>query len=321
MDSEFLAKLDEQISNVGRDECWQREVGRRNVWFSPISYTAQIKVTETITMDGVSGAFLIAESKRVSLSHAIVGIDDIDLRPYRDSGEIFTVPDPRKPGATVKVDLPKYIYYKMADWGTDWMDTAFDVLADLMESFNKGNKSKIKFENLKDPHDELLELEVRIAELRGQLSLPPLVESEAKDTKNPDVEKPALVTSETGVEPQGTSGPFDPFKTLPEPEESQENTPEPPPMVVPVTSLPVPDMSKLSPIEQALASRRPAQASILEAHPTQSTPERPLVGLPSVNQEVVLDQKMSGRPPVSPPQINKNPANQSKNPRFSKPTR
>lgn len=323
MDSDFLAKLDEQISNIGRDECWKREVGGRTVWYSTISYTAQIKVTEAITAEGVSGAFLVAESKRIGLSYAIVGIDEIDLRPYRDSGEIFTIPDPRKPGATVKVDLPKYIYHKMAQWGSDWIDTAFDVFADLMESFNKGNKSKIKFENFKDPHDELLELEVRVAELRGQLKLPHLVESipEGKSEESISPKHADETPSEpqgSASEPQAIDAPFDPFKALPEPEESQEPIPGPIPQ--PITSLPVADINKMSPIEKAMVSRRSAPASILDSHPPQSTPDKPLVGLPSINQEV-LDQKMSGQSPISPPQINKNPANQSRNPRFSKPMR
>jgi hypothetical protein len=318
MDFEFLAKLDEQISNVGRDEYWKREVGGRTVWLAPVSYTAQLKVTETITTEGISGAILIAESKRVSLSHAIVGIDDIDLRPYRDSGEVFSIPDPRKPGEVIKVDLPKYIYTKMANWGTDWMDTTFDVFADLMESFNKGNKSKVKFENVKEPTDELVELEMRVAELRGQLKLPQLIESEVKDTQTEVSDG-----TEASVKIPGTDVPFDPFKTLPEPEEAQEapiqeSRPNIPP---PVTSLPVTDMDKLSPIEQALASRRSVKSNVILEHGApQSTPDKPLVGLPSVNQEV-LDQRMSGQLPVAPPQINKNPANQSRNPRFSKPIR
>jgi len=217
----------------------------------------------------------------------------------------------------IRVDLSKYVYYKMANWSTDWMDTTFDIFADLMESFNKGNKAKIKFENAQDPHEELVELEMKAADLRKQLHLRPLMESGDK------TEEPASSGSEASLEPKATSVAFDPFKTLSEPEESQEGYIQnqvPPTIPEPVTSLPVPDMSKMSPIEQAIAQRKTSQTNILEHNAPQSTPEKPLVGLPSVNNEV-LDQRVSGQPPVSPPQINKNPANQSKNPRFSKPNR
>lgn len=322
MDLDFLAKLDEQVSNVGRNECWKREVGGRTVWYSPISYTAQLKVTETITTEGVSGAFLIAESKRVSLSYAIVGLDDIDLRPYRDAGEVFTIPDPRKPGSTVKVDLAKYIHSKMAAWGNDWMDTAFDVFADLMESFNKGNKSKIRFENIKDPYEELVEIEMRSAELRKELKMPVLVEK-PEEPKVLESQEPTKDVQKPVPPPEVVDAPFDPFKALPEPEKTPE--PVPPalvmPTIVPNMTLPVSDLSKMSPIEQAMAGRKSAiQSSVLEYGAPQSTPDKPFVGgLPSVSNDV-LDQRT---PPqqLPPPVINKTPQSQSINPRFSKPTR
>jgi hypothetical protein len=324
MDLDFLAKLDEQVSNVGRNECWKREVGGRVVWFSPISYTAQLKVTETITTEGVSGAFLIAESKRVSLSYAIVGLDDIDLRLYRDAGEIFTIPDPRKPGETVKVDLAKYIHSKMAAWGNDWMDTAFDVFADLMESFNKGNKSKIRFENIKDPYEELVEIEMRSAELRKELKMPILVEKPAEATEKSDPILEAKKDIKKPLpDPQAVDAPFDPFKSLP----TVEKTPEPvapAPVTLPIVpnmTLPVSDMNGMSPIEQAMASRKSViQSNILEYGAPQSTPDKPFVGgLPSVSNDV-LDQR-TPQQQLPPPVINKTMDKQSINPRFSKPTR
>lgn len=328
MDNDFLANLDAHISNVGRDEYWKKEIGDHTIWLSPISYVAQTKVTETLANSDL-GSNVIAETKRVTMANSIVGIDDIDLRPYRNQGEVFPIPDPRQPGNIIKVDLPKYLYHRMESWGNDWMDVAFDVFVDLMQTFEKHNKSKIKFENVKDPYDELTELEMRVGELREKLKLPPLIEK--KENTAPETpEKPT-------EEPKAGDIAFDPFKRLPDQTEGQENIPQKPPetkidsqpqqpppvpeVIPPVTTVPVPDLEKMTPIELALVQRaqnKGTGTTILSTASPISSRQNPLPALPSVKPEVVERRSE----PIAPLSVNKiNPVNQSKNPRFSKPNR
>jgi len=173
MDKDFLSELDKTISNIGTDKTWERTIGGIRVLFSPISYEAQLKINETIQNSDL-GSAILAESKRVTLSYAIVGIGEHDFHEYRDTPPQFPVRD--RSGNTKKVSLNDYLYSKMGKWDTQFLDDCFSVFADLMNSHVKENLKDIKFENLKDPLDEMNDLVIRVAEIREQLGLPHLID-------------------------------------------------------------------------------------------------------------------------------------------------
>ncbi len=226
MDVDFLQELDQAISNVGIDIIWKRTIRGVTVWLSPISMTNQQKVTETMGKDEL-GINVVNESKRVTLSHAIVGINEHDLSTYRDSGPVFQIPG--KDGKSVKVDLGKYVYHKIGGWGAQFIDDIFTVYADLMETLQKENLKDIKFENTKDPKQELLEYMIKVVELRGQLGMPALIDPLDK----PDADKEEL---ESEIKPEPAPMPkvkqvsraveeaFNPFKKV-----TQEDIPDPAP--------------------------------------------------------------------------------------------
>jgi len=188
MDPDFLKQLDDHISNVGIDEYWKRRVGKHLVWFSPLTNIAQGKVNETLATEDL-GVNAIAETKIVTLSHAIIGIDEFDLREYRDGNPVFSIPNPRDKTKNIKVTLDKYIHSKISQWGNDWTDLAFDVFADLMETFSKNNRKDVQFDNIKEPREKLNELEMQVAELREELGLPQLVEIETLKEGDEEQEK------------------------------------------------------------------------------------------------------------------------------------
>jgi hypothetical protein len=127
---------------------------------------------------------VINETKRVTLSFSIVGINELDLREYRDNIPRF--PGISKDGSKVKVTLDRYIYNKMTYWGAQYIDDVFSVFADLIETDQKENLKNIKFENAKDPESELEELQKKVDELREALGKPRLVE-EKEDSSTQDM--------------------------------------------------------------------------------------------------------------------------------------
>lgn len=179
MDPDFLRELDAHVTNVGTDECWKRPIGGRVIWFAPIPFDSQAKINETLANEDL-GAAALAEAKKVTLSFSIVGIDEIDLREYKNVGEVFPVYDVRLK-KEVKVTLDRYLAIKIQKWGAEFVDQAFDVFADLMVSHKNMNLKDIKFENAKDPHEELAELEMRAGELRERLGMPHLVEAGSEE--------------------------------------------------------------------------------------------------------------------------------------------
>lgn len=285
MDDTFFQELDAHITNAGTDKVWKKQVGHILVWFSPIPYTAQLKANQTI-LDEELGTSAVQETKRVALSHSIVGFDAFDLREFRNSGPVFpmTVMEGRTP-KSVKVELHKYVYLKMAGWDSEMVDAAFEVFADLMESNKKEIVRDIKFENLKDPAEELMELEARAAELREGLNLPRMIEDSEDD---PSPKKSRKSEEEHGEDYDEDDEPLDededeggddihPVKPIPRkgfvstseerrksepnmemesdfnPFEKVENDPHPEPVrTVPV---PQPQPRRLSPIEEELARR------------------------------------------------------------------
>lgn len=186
MDQEFLQQLEEQFTNVGVEKIWKRKIGERTIWFSPISNVGQEKVNQTLSRQDL-GPNILIESKKVTLSFSIVGIDDVDLTDYRNAGPVF--PSVNKEGKTVKVSLDMYIYNKFRTWGGQFIEDAFDIFADLMETYTKENLKDIKFDNAKDPAVELAELEERVSELRKVLGKPDLVESMGESSDGSKEEK------------------------------------------------------------------------------------------------------------------------------------
>lgn len=281
MDLNFLKELDEKISNLGTDTLWKRKIGGRVIWFAPVPYKGQQKINEILSRaTSDTGASIIGEAKRLTLSYSIMGVDDIDFRDYRKAGEVFPVVDPRL-RTEVKVTLDRYIYLKMDEWGSEFMDNAFDVLADLMESFKRENLKEVKFENAKEPLDELTELEVRVSELRRQLDMPKLIEAAEP------VEEDAETPKET---PVSLPPKFDPFK--------------------PVNESPAEPIRPNTPIPQSLV-QPPVVQNRIEGAGAESSPDRPFMATPSATTDVVEERSKLQPTPLVIDQVQEN-----RNPRF-----
>jgi len=313
-------------------------IGGTEIWFSPIPYTAQLKANETIANENL-GTAAVQETKRIALSHSIVGFDQFDLRKYRDAGPVFPliVVEKEKGGKSVqkdvKVELSKYIYEKLAGWDSELVDTAFDVFADLMESNKKDAVKDVKFENAKDPVDELAEAEARAASLREQLRLPPMVEVSREPAGEPGgrtreeleedepLNAPNFAPPDEGEGEGEDAGPVDPDFNPFQPVQTEARGPAP----EPVRSVPVPEPQprELSAIERALEQRGSGPVVARPAVPAQvgstSSPEKPYEATPSVDVGVVEQQ--GERQVVDPPKIDRKPGGQSRNPRFSPPGR
>lgn len=187
MDENFFKQLDEALTSVGADKYWERKIGDHTVWLSPVPFDSQHKINELLTNESL-GSNVIAEIKRTTISYAIVGFDGFDLRPYRNETPQFPVFDHREK-KNVKVALHRYVYTKMGEWGTEWVDSVFSVFSDILESIRKENLKEVKFENAKDQREELAELEEKVHDLRLELGMPPLVEVKDEDEEKPE-EKP-----------------------------------------------------------------------------------------------------------------------------------
>lgn len=198
---DFIAELEKNISKVGADKVWKRKIGDTEIWFSPISLYAQERISEMMNNSEQLGINVLHETKHLMLSFAITGINGIDLRPYRDIAPYFPVVG--KDGKTTKVSLDKYLYQKMTSWSGQFIDDAFSVYTDLIETHQKENLANIKFENSKTPQDELKELEERVAELKKELN--------QNAPEAPPVAKP-----ESSVAPEEPvlSVEFDPFAKI-----------------------------------------------------------------------------------------------------------
>lgn len=213
MDAEFLKQLDRDMTDVGRDALWKRDVGGRTVWISPVPWEGQARVNETMTDESLGVNFAYAV-KRLTLSYAIVGMDQLDLRPHRESGPVFSV---TVRGKTTKVSLQKYIYEKMGSWGDPWIEAAFNVFADLMETHKGENLEKIVFENVQLPLDELVELELKAGKIRDELDMPQMTEVGSEGAKYSTEDAPPPPTP--GELPDAPDAPpdgplelkFDPF--------------------------------------------------------------------------------------------------------------
>jgi hypothetical protein len=219
---DLLDKLDESFSYVGTSMLWKTPIGNRVIWMCPISFMGQMHVNEVMSDESL-GQNLILETKRVTLSYAIVGIDDLDLTGKRDSFE-FPIKD--KSGKVVKTSLQKYIYEKIRGWSGQYVDDAFAVYADLTESHQKENLKEVKFQNARDPRDELSELEEKAADMRRQIGMPELVEK-----VDPSIKEEFFKTEgderKEEAKPVMEEEQFDPFKTV----KTVDEEPDPVPVV------------------------------------------------------------------------------------------
>lgn len=176
MDETFFQELDSSITNLSADKCWKRAIDGIIIWFSPIDYDSQVKINQRLAETEDSA--VITEVKRYALSFSIVGINEIDLRPYR-----YVTPSFILNGK--KVSLNAYIYSKLGKWNAELVDTAFKVFSDLMETEKKNILKDVVFENEKPLLEELAELETRSAEIREQLGLPRLMEEDKESLGEP----------------------------------------------------------------------------------------------------------------------------------------
>lgn len=276
MDDDFFKKLDEALTNVGADKHFERRIGGRVVWLSPVPLKSQHKINELLSNQEL-GTNVFVEAKRMTLAYAIVGFDGFDLRKYRNDVPTFPMIDPREK-KEVRVSLYKYLSHKMDEWGTEWVDSAFSVFADIMETVKKENLKEVTFDNARDKREELAELEEKVKELRSDLGMPPLVEFKVGE----EPEEPA----EPAVEPPTPEPPisFNPF---------QKVEPAPPPLPNPV------------PVVQPQA-RQPIAGRPVEAET--STPDRPYVAR---QNDDVIDRQSEAQAPspivIDPPQGNRNP--------------
>lgn len=158
MDKSVLEQLESLLDKVGADTLWKKKLGDRTIWLCPISYVAQEKVTEALTSS--NGILGLSDSKRITLSHAVVGIDDYDFRELATQGSVFPVKNAA--GNTVMTTLDRFIYHKMGDWGAQYVDDLFSLYADLMEAYQQDNLKGIKFEG-----SSLAEEDSRSAEERS----------------------------------------------------------------------------------------------------------------------------------------------------------
>ena len=314
MELDFISELDKTLSNVGTDVFWKRKIGELELWISPLSITGQEKVTAAITKAEV-GTNIVGESKRVTLSNAIVGVNTLDLREYRNGAPVF--PTKNKKGELIKTRLEDWLYNKMANWSAQYLDDAFAVYADLMETYQKENLKEVKFENAKDPNIELQELEQRVSNLRTQLDLPQLVEKTTGEESDelPDPDQVAEAIERERLDDQKKDPPsedFDPFKPM-----AQEAVPQaapapaPPPFVPPPSGPPQPNMSMPAVLPANLRRPMPAGQQAQE-----SSPERPHVAMPSVSNEVITQpiKRTGERPKIDQPQGGINPRFQQSRP-------
>lgn len=308
MEDGFLQDLDAHLSNIGSDEHWIREIGGKKIWFSPIPFDGQTKVNEVLGNESLK-TNVFSETKRVTLSYAIVGIDTIDLRQYRNDREIFPVLDARLK-KEVKVSLNKYLYVKLQAWGAEFIDIAFDVFADLMQTFRRTSMENCTLENVKDPMTELAEIESRAAELRRGLGLPALIEARSRRQDPDDLDEDIPESARESED----SDEFNPFKTV-----RDDVIPDAPKPVESVQSIPIPAPPQA---RHASAAARAAEIAAAESDLPLGSPGRPHVAIPSVSAEVmeppVGPTGMSAVRPSVGPMVDHIPK-QSVNTRFHKP--
>lgn len=311
MDKDFLAQLDSKITNVGSDVVWKRTIGGRVIWLSPVSQTANMKITETMTNEEL-GIHMLTEVKRITISHSIAGIDDIDFREFDKFGPFDT-----KDGKQTYLTKDRYLYAKLATWGAQFIDNVFSVFSDLMQTYEKETLRNVTFENKKEPREELLELEARVRSLREEMGLPRLVEAQGDPTHQEiedAKERESDLEKEIEKQTEQIVSNFNPFRPIEEPE-SLKIYPGTPKVVPSTSELP----SKIEGMDPKI-SKRIEEIAKAENVSVQASPRVSQVvhnPIPSQISEVI-EQKSQNR--VDPKQVIIDaPPQGGKNPRFKSP--
>jgi hypothetical protein len=308
IDENFFKKLDEALTNVGTDKYWERKIGGHNVWISLVPMKSQQKVNEIMNNAKELNLTVIGDIQRTALSFAIVGFDGIDLRKYRDGSPVFPVYNVHEK-KTYNVSLDRYLYTKMGEWGTEWIESAFAVFSDITETVKKENVKDVKFENLKTKKEELLELEAQVAALRQELEMPQLVEFDEnrdvssfnKDLQNKIKEESKKLNEENESESERPR--FNPFQRIPEKAEEIAGPPIPS----------VPSVSTLVPSsvpQKVNAGAFTGSIDDLTSGSPTSTKDNPHI----IGSSEILD-KRSDKVPLP---VVINPVQQNINPRFKR---
>jgi hypothetical protein len=314
MDQDFFTDLEAAFTGAGADTLWKRRVNGILIWLSPLTMNGQAKLVETI--EGYKGPNTYGESKRVTLSHSIVGVNDTDLRQYRDGAAVF--PQMNRKGEMVNVPLDKYLYGKMGGWGSQFVDDLYTVFGDMSETVEKQNLKDVKFENSKDPREELAEHMAKVAELRDQLGMKPLVDPDEDPRylgkSQSEQSEEGAADSPPDAEPADPVPSFDPFARIDpsrSPTHASPAVPAPVPVPVPVPpSHPTPGMEMPPP----MAAVAPIPAPVPSTTFNRPGVDRPIhVGMPSVPSEIM--EESTARTTVAPPVIDRPAGN--RNPRFS----
>ena len=290
---DFLAELEQNFSNVGSTKLWKKQIGDTLLWLAPITLYGQEKVTELLGNADSMGMNIINETKRITLSFTIVGINEVDLREYRDNVPRFPITG--KDGKPAKVTLDRYIFHKMQMWSAQFMDDAFSILADLVETEQKENLKNIKFENAKDPAIELIELENRVNDIRASLNKPSLVEKTTEPSAEPSSNEFFKAKAETPPAPvkDVVEVDFDPFARIASSTPSKPAVMPSTPQVQPAS----PDQGQASPVLDKIVRDK------------DGNPVNAYVSNPSIPNEILESPKSSSITAslIDPPAINRNP--------------
>lgn len=319
-DLDFLDELDKKVSNINLDIYWERVVGGHKIWLSPIDFAHQMKVKAVLQDNEAKN--VLDEIKRITLSGALTSFDGLDFRNKRQLGKIFKIKgmNGRKDEL---VDFSELLYRKIANWDAEFIDLVFEVFTDLMETHRKEMSKDVVFENSKSPREELEELEMKVAELRIRLKLPPLVEAKklTEDETSEDFvpEESDDESSEESPDESNSVEEFNPFERRVSVEQNSVSTSSTEPLETPPLQ-PVPELNREpSPIERALQKRvggSPVSLTVpvvvppgsrIVAHQAQPSVESDVVEAPA--QRRVVD------PPVIDPKVDR----QNVNPRFKRP--
>ncbi len=162
---DFFKRIDDALSNVGMDKVWKQKICGSSYWFGPIRQKDYAilneKVVEATNADTLSAA---ENLKKLFLSYSIVGINNDDLRPYREE-RVF------KLDTGHKSNLQMYMYEKISRWDYQTVDDMYKVYLDITKMIQFENLKDIKWYEVSDPILELKDLESKVNDLREKIGI------------------------------------------------------------------------------------------------------------------------------------------------------
>ncbi len=315
MTDDFISELEGKLSKVGSTKVWKRKISGVELWISPITVAGQDRLTDVMSKADELGAQLIGEVHRWTIANAVVGVDNLDLRKYRDVGPCL--PSRDREGKPVNVTLERYLYDKISGWSATLLVDAFTVYTDVSDIHQRENLAEVKFDSVKDPAEELKELEARVAELRRSLG-------------RVDPAPPQPVFGRQDVQPQAPAEPMevadDPFQAYEKPVQIVQSAPVP--RTVPDRA---PSQDSVEGLAESLSAdltrEAAAAASVAEArtpHPQPAGNREINIGPKPImayqpNDTDTLEQRSTKPLRPTPPVVDPKPFN--RNPRFSPPGR